>query len=154
MKLYIIYFRTMDNSPEVTIECATTDKALADAKFAEAKDQEKEYMDDAADGPEIESHYWAEACMESFDMSENRNPGDTIYVFVETEWLECVETTIHPFLYKVNAESQLKFRKQDYLEDYPNLEPLDAETVKDAMSLEDSSIMINVYFSIEEVVVE
>lgn len=143
----------MEDSPEVTIECVTADKALADAKFAEVKAKEKEYMDDVADNSEID-YYWAEACMESFDMSENRNPGDTIYVFVETEWLECVETTIHPFLYKENAESQLKFRKQDYLEDYPNLEPLDAETVKEAMSLEDSSIMIDVYFSIEEVVVE
>lgn len=150
MKLYIIYFRTMENSPEVTIRCATTNKAVANAAFQKAKNDEAEWMKDVDE----DSGDWAEACMESFDMPENRNPGDTIYVFVETEWIECVKTTIHPFLYKVNAESRLKFRKEHYLEDYPNLEPLDAETVKDAMSLEDSSIMIDVYFSIEEIVVE
>ena len=146
----------MDNSPEVTIKCTTADEAVAKDEFAKAKKEEAEWMeeDEYWTGQGEETGNWAEACMAEFDIAEERNPGDTIYVFVETEWLECVETTIHPFLYKENAESQLKFRKQDYLEDYPNLEPLDAETVKDAMSLEDSSIMINVYFSIEEVVVE
>lgn len=157
MKLYIVYFRSMEDSPEVTIECVTADKALADAKFADAKAEADKFTKDHEEDcfwRDEEPWYWYEARMESFDMSENRKPGDTIYVFVETEWLECVSTTIQPFLYKVNAESQLKFRKQDYLEDYPNLEPLDAETVKDAMSLEDSSIMIDVYFSIEAVSIE
>ena len=150
MKLYIIYLRTMENSPEVRIIGATTNMKKADDLYEQASREANEWMADTDE----DSGDWAEACMKSFDMTEDCKTGDTIYVFVETEWLECVETTIHPFLYKVSAESQLKSRKQDYLEDYPNLEPLDAETVKDAMSLEDPSIMIDVYFSIEEVVVE
>lgn len=147
MKLYIVYLRTFENSPEVEIISVTTEEEKAKAAMAKAKEMEKEWMKDADEN----SCDWAEACMKSFDMTEDCKTGDTIYVFVETEWLECVETTIHPFLYKVNAESQLKFRKQDYLEDYPNLEPLDAETVKDAMSFEDPCVMVDVYFSIETV---
>ena len=150
MKIYVVYFRTMENSPEVTIRCATTNKAVANAAFQKAKDDEAEWMKDVDE----DSGDWAEACMKSFNLSEKRNPGNTIYVVVETVWHEVVETEIFPFLYELNAKSHVKFLRQDRYDEYVGLVPYDGEPLHDAMHLEDPDVAVDIYYSIEAVTLE
>lgn len=151
MKLYIVYFRTMQDSPDVEIRCVTASETKANEAFKKAKEEEREWMEDVDE----DSGNWAEACMESFDISEDRKPGDIMYVVVETVWHEYVETTVCPFLYEVNAKTQVELRREELLSDYPGLEPFDEdELIHESMHLEDPCVMVDVYFCIEEVFVE
>ena len=145
MKIYVVYFRTMQNSPEVEIRCVTANKELADTKFREAKKEEEEWMADEEDG----SGDWAESCVQSYDL--DAKTGDTIYLLIRTEWHEFVGTSIIPFVRKEDAERILSEIKEDYQEQYPNLTPYDGN---DEMHLEDPSVAIDVYFSVEPVTVQ
>ena len=148
MKLYIVYFRTMENSPEVTIECATTDKALAKAKYAKARAEAKELTEDYGD----DEGNWYEAHMKTFDLSEERKPGDTIYVYVENEWCEYVETDIKPFLFSDNAVLYTDSRRAFFRREYSGLQSFDEdEPIEEAMHLEDPDVQADIYFSIEPV---
>lgn len=151
MKLYIVYYRTMIDSPDVNIVCATTDLDLANENFLLAKKWEEEFMADEDE----DSGNWAEACMESFDMSEDREPGEHVYVYVETKWLEGVETSIHPFLYEENAKSMRRVRKEVCREDYPELVTLDDdESFDEATHLQDDSVMVDFYFDVDAVALQ
>lgn len=151
MKLYIVYFRTMENSPVVRIITATTDEAIANEKFKKAKEKEAEWMKDEDE----DTGNWAEACMESFDITEDCKAGDTIYVLVETLWHEVVETSVSPFIYEANAVATQTFHKEDVLKDYPDIVPFDDdETFDEALHLCDDSVMVDYYTFIEPVVIE
>lgn len=157
MKLYIVYFRTMDNSPEVTIECATANEAVAKDEFAKAKKEVAEWMeeDEYWTGQGEETGNWAEACMAEFDITEERNPGDTIFVLVQTTWYECVETTVEPYLYRENADSMVDFHKEEVKQIYPNIYPFyEDESFEGADHLCDEHVMVDVYFSVESVVIK
>lgn len=151
MKLYIVYFRTMCDSPDVEIKCVTTDETLANESFLEWK----RYEDDINAREDLDSSDWCEACMETFDMTEERKPGDTIYVYIETIWYEVVETTIVPFLYEENAEIQLKMRRLALLEEFPDAEPFDEDDdPAEALHWEDPDVAVDIYFSIDPVVLQ
>lgn len=158
MKLYIVFFRSMEDSPEVTIECITIDEALAKVKFAEAKAEADELTKDHEEDcswRDAEPWYWYEARMESFDMTEDCKPGDTIYVLVETLWHEAVETTVSPFIYEANAVATQTFHKEDISKDYPEIAPFDEdETFDEALHLCDDSVMVDYYTYVEPVVIE
>lgn len=148
MKLHIVYFRTMVDSPEVTIECVTASKDIAERALLQAKREEEEWMADEDE----DSGNWAEACMASFDMPDTIKEGDTIHVVVETFWEEVVSTCIYPFIHEENAMSHAALRKFDYLNDYPGLVPFDEdETIQEAMHLEDPDVAVDVYFDIVDV---
>ena len=46
MKLYVVYFRTMQDSPEVEIKCATTSKFIAEQTLTKAQREAEEWMAD------------------------------------------------------------------------------------------------------------
>ena len=147
MKLYVVYFRTMQDSPDVEIRCVTADETKAKTAFEKAKKEEREWMADE----EEDSGNWAQACMATFEMTEQRNSGDTIFLVVETVWCECVETTVTPYLYEINANTNVGFRKEDLLKDFPGLTPFDdGESIEESMHLEDPSVMVDVYFDVVE----
>lgn len=158
MKLYIVFFRSMEDSPEVTIECVTTDEAMAKVKLAEAKAEADKFTKDHEEDcswRDEEPWYWYEARMESFDMTEDRKPGDTIYVLVQTVWHECVETTIEPFLYRENADAMVDYQKRQVKMDYPEIYPFDEdESFEESLHLTDESVMVDVYFSVEPIVIK
>lgn len=149
MKIHVIYFRTMQDSPEVEIISVTANSEVAKAMFKKAKKREREWMKDVDE----DSGDWAEACRKSFDMSEERKPGDTIHLLIETVWCECVETTIWPFLYELNADAQLEIRRQNALKEFPGLTPFDEDDcILDSTHLVDPSVAVDVCFGIESVV--
>lgn len=147
MKLYIIYIRTMENSPEVRIVGATNDMKKADDLYEQASREANEWMADTDE----DSGDWASAHQRTVDMAGELKPGDTIYAVVQTVWHEVVETTITPFFFEINAKSHVKFLRQQRLMDYPELTPFDGEPADEAMHLEDPCGMVDVYFSIETV---
>ena len=145
MKLYVVYFRTMQDSPEVEIRCVTADESKATAAFEKAKEEEREWMADEDE----DSGNWAEARLEVFGKTEQRNPGDIVFLAVETVWHECVETSIAPYLYEINANAHVDFRREDLMKDYPGLTPFDEdESPEKSMHLEDPSVMVDVYFDV------
>lgn len=151
MKLYIVYFRTFENSPEVEIRCATTNKELAKEALKKAKKEAREWMKDVNE----DSGDWADAHMETFDLTEERKAGDKLFLLIETVWCECVETNIWPFLCEINADTHLEIRRQAALKDFPGLTPFNEDdTILDSTHLEDPEVAVDVYFSIEEVVTE
>ena len=148
MKLYIVYFRTMQDSPDVKIRCATTNEALAKDEYKKAKKEKREWMKDVSE----DSGDWAEACMKSFNIKKERKPGDKIFVLVENVWCECVDTTIKPFIYQEDAEGQWKTSKENLLNEFPDLTPFNEyESIDEATHLEDPSVMVDVFLYIEEV---
>ena len=156
MKLYIVYSRSMEDSPEVTIECATANEDLAKAKFAETKALAdkftKEHENESCDE---EPYYWYEARMESFDITEDRKPGDIVYVLTETIWHECVETTVMPYLNRVNADYMVTFSKDQIKLDYPEIYPFDEdESFEESFHLTDESVMVDVYYSVEPITIQ
>lgn len=151
VKLYVVYFRTMVDSPEVEIRCATTNKALADAKFKEAKREEEEWMADEEEG----SGNWAEACMTESIISDDFRTGDQLFIRVETEWYEAVTTEVHVHGSPFWAEKGIAFRKRKLLEDDPNLVPYDEdETFEESMHLRNPDVMSDYYFSVEPVTIQ
>lgn len=148
MKLYVVYFRTMQDSPEVKIVSLTTSKKKADEKFAEAKKWEEEWMDE-------ESGNWAEACMEEFETQFDVTSGETWYVVVETDWLEVVDTDVFIFREHDQAVDAIETEKAiiKMLDD--GMVPFDEdETFEESMHICNDDVMHDVYFSIEPVVLQ
>jgi hypothetical protein len=151
MKLYVVYFRTMQDSPEVKIVSLTTSKKKADEKFAEAKKWEEEWMADEDE----ESGNWAEACIMTTIVSEDTRPGDMFFAMIETDWVEEVSTSIKIHGSDFWAEKGIEFRKRKLLEDDPNLVPYDEDdTIEESMHLHNPDVMSDYYFSIEPRIVE
>jgi hypothetical protein len=151
-RLYIVYFRTMVDSPEVTIECATTSRFLAERALLQAKRQEEEWMADEDE----DSGNWAEACIRKFDnMPDTLKEGDTIHVVVNTRWEEEVDTWINAFVRKDEATNLADYYKQWYLADYPGLTPFDEdETIEEATHLEDPDVAVDIYVDIQSVTLQ
>lgn len=151
MKLYIVYFRTMQDSPDVEILCVTTNEHRAFKKFRRAKYKQLKWMKDVDE----DSGDWAEARMVDFDYGEQYKPGDKIYLAIQTIWHEFVETRIIPYYHENDARRYVELSKEDRMEEYPGLRPFNEdESIEEAMHLEDPDVAVDVYFSIEEVVVE
>lgn len=152
MKIYVVYFRTMQDSPDVEIKCVTTSKTLAEAKFKEAKREEEEWMADVDE----ESGNWAEACIQVFDgVSPAYGPGAVVYVTVETSWIEEVSTAMHLNGTEPSAMDYVSLRKRILINEDPDLEPYDEdETIEESMHLHNPDVMSDYYFSIESVIVE
>ena len=152
MKIYVVYFRTMQDSPEVEIKCITTSKRLAEAKFKDAKREEEEWMADVDE----ESGNWAEACIQIFDgVSSAYGPFSLLYVTVETSWCEEVTTKLHLNGTMPSAMDYVSLRKRILINEDPDLEPYDEdETIEESMHLHNPDVMSDYYFSIESVIVE
>lgn len=144
MKIYVVYFRTMEDSPEVTLKCVTTSKSLARVRFAHAREEAEELTRDYG-----EDGNWYEACIQEYDL-DGVLPGDNIYLVIRTEWYEVVGTSIIPFVRKEDGQRLISEMKAEYMEQYPGITPFN----EDEMHLEDPSVAIDVYFSIEPVTVE
>jgi hypothetical protein len=150
-QLNIVYFRTMVDSPEVSIECVTTSKFIAERALLKAKREEEEWMADEDE----DSGNWAEACIRTFEIPNDIKEGDTIHLVVETSWDEEVATGIYPFVRKEDAVSLLKYAKQDWLEKCPGLVPFDEdETFDEAMVLEDEDEQVTIFFDIVDAKVQ
>lgn len=150
MKLYIVYFRTMEDSPMVSIVCATTSKAVADEQFAKAKAEAKELTQDYGG----DSGNWYEARKRVFSVPGIKT-GDTIHLLVRTEWYEVVKTDIFPFVRKEDAESLVAKMKADYLEEFPDIAPFyDDETIEEARVLDDEDEQVTIYFDIVDAKVQ
>ena len=150
-RLNVVYFRTMVDSPEVTIECATTSRLLAERALLQAKRQEEEWMADEDE----DSGNWAEACIRTFEVPNSLKEGDTIHLVVETCWHEEVTTNIYPLIRKDDAESLVRVIKDDYLQDYPGLTPFDEdESIEDATHLEDPDVAVDIYLDIQSVTLQ
>lgn len=151
MKLYIVYLRTMENSPEVEIKTVTTSKAIADEKFKEAKAEGEEWMKDVED----ETGDWAEAAIADLTVPWEVKPGGTVEVGIITEWLEMVDTEITVFPDEPSAMDYIGKKKKELLEQRETLYPFDEdETIEESTHLVDESVMVDYYFSTETVTVE
>lgn len=151
MKIYIVYLRTFENSPEVEIKSVTTSKAIADKRFKEAKAEGEEWMRDLED----ESGDWAEAAIAKLTISGTVKPGDSVEVAIITEWLETVDTEVTVFPDAASAMDYIGQKKKDLLEERGTLLPFDEdETIEESMHLCDESVMVDYYFSTVTVTVE
>lgn len=152
MKIYVVYFRTMQDSPEVEIRRVTTSKFIAEQTLTRAQREADEWMVDEDE----DSGNWAEACIKTFDgISPAYGPGSRVYVTVETAWVEEVSTTLHLNGTEQSARYFVELRKRILLNEDPDLEPYDEdETFEESMHLHNPDIMSDYYFSIEPVIVE
>jgi hypothetical protein len=153
MKIYVIYFRTMDNSPSTEILCVTADKALADAEYRKAKQEEREFMKEAK---EDDSSDWADACRRTQSVPADVKPEDMVKVAVYTEWMEFVDTQVKVFLDEASATKWMEKKRAEAIESYgPDLQPFDeGDTVEESNHLCDESVMVDVEFAIESVIVK
>lgn len=146
MKLYIVYLRTMENSPEVTILSVTGDPKLAYAKFTEA--QKDDFEDE-------DSGDWRLAGIAEVDFPSEVRPGDMLRVVIETDWVEAVESTLKVFRTEDEAMEFIAAEKERLLEENPDLVPFDEdETIEESMHLRDEDLMEDVYFGIDIVIVD
>lgn len=152
MKLYVVYLRTFENSPEVEILSVTTSKQIADERFKEAKKMEADLMEDV----EEDSGYWAEACIQTFPVyPKSITEGSEVFVAVMTEWVEIVTTTVAPLPSREDAEGWIDMLKKSVIADDQDVMPYDEdETVEESMHLCNPDVMSDYYFSIEKVKVE
>ena len=150
MKLYVVYFRTMQDSPEVEIKCVTTSRKLAYAKFHEAKEDEEAWNEDDGSGN------WAEACIQECIKGDGRvKPGDQVFVVTDTEWVESIETMVMPFLFKKFADMYIEVRKSQIRNLDPDIVPFDEdETFEESMHLHNPDVMSDYYFSVEPIIVQ
>ena len=151
MKIYVVYFRTMQDSPAVEIRRVTTSKFIAGQALAMAQREADAWMADEDE----DSGNWAEACIKTFDgISPAYGPGSLVYVTVETAWVEEVSTTLHLNGTIFSARDYVALRKRILLNYDPDLEPYDeGETIEESMHLHDPGVMSDYYFSIEPVIV-
>ena len=147
MKLFVVYFRTMEDSPEVHICAVTTDETVAKTAYKKAKKDERHLMKDAEDN---ESDDWAQAHMKTFVFDEGKLSKE-VFVFVETVWHEFVETIVYPFLNEEGAEAQLEFARKKAKKDYPGIRPFDDEPFEESFHLHDDNVMVDVYLGVEKV---
>lgn len=151
MKLYVVYFRTMVDSPEVEIKCATTSKFIAEQALTKAQREAEEWMADEDE----DSGNWAEACIMTTIVSEDTRPGDMFFAMIETDWVEEVSTSIKIHGSDFWAEKGIEFRKRKLLEDDPNLVPYDEdESFEESMHLHNPDVMSDYYFSIELITIQ
>lgn len=151
MKLYVVYFRTMQDSPEVKIVSLTTSKKKADEKFAEAKKWEEEWMADEDE----ESGNWAEACITTTVVSDDIGPGSEMYIGIKTTWIEDVKTTVNVFGSMFWAKKWLGFQKRGIILKDNGARPFYGdETLEESMHLRNPEFMSDYYFSIEPRIVE
>lgn len=152
MKLYVVYFRTMVDSPDVEIKCATTSKFIAEQALTKAQREADEWMADEDE----DSGNWAEACIKTFDgISPAYGSGSLVYVTVETSWFEEVTTKLHLNGTKPSAMDYVDLRKKILIKEDPDLVPYDEdETLEESMHLHNPNIMSDYYFSIEPVTVQ
>lgn len=150
MKIYVVYFRTMQDSPEVEIKCVTTSRKLAYAKFHEAKEDEEAWNEDDGSGN------WAEACIQECIKGDGRvKPGDQVFVVTDTEWVESIETMVMPFLFKKFADMYIEVRKSQIRNLDPDIVPFDEdETFEESMHLHNPGVMSDYYFSVEPIIVQ
>ena len=152
MKIYVVYFRTMVDSPEVEIKCATTSKFIAEQALTKAQREADEWMADEDE----DSGNWAEACIMVFDgISPAYGTGSLVYVTVETAWVEEVSTTLHLNGTKPSAMDYVDLRKKILIKEDPDLVPYDEEeTFEESMHLCNPDVMSDYYFSVEPVIVK
>lgn len=151
MKLYVVYFRTMQDSPEVKIKCATTSKFIAEQALTKAQREAEEWMADEDE----DSGNWAEACIMTTIVSEDTRPGDMFFAMIETDWVEEVSTSIKIHGSDFWAEKGIEFRKRGLLKEDPGLVPFDEdESFEESMHLHNPDVMSDYYFSIETIIVE
>ena len=152
MKIYVVYFRTMVDSPEVEIRCATTSKFIAEQALTKARREVEEWMADEDE----DSGNWAEACVKVFDgISPAYGTGSLVYVTVETSWYEEVTTMLHLNGTKPSAMDYVNLRKKILIKDDPNLAPYDEdETLEESMHLHNPDVMSDHYFSVEPVIIQ
>jgi hypothetical protein len=152
MKIYVVYLRTMQDSPAVEIRRVTTSKFIAEQALAMAKREADEWMVDEDE----DSGNWAEACIKTFDgISPAYGPGSRVYVTVETAWVEEVSTTLHLNGTEQSAMDYVALRKRILVNEDPDLVPYDEdETFEESMHLCNPDVMSDYYFSIEPVTVQ
>lgn len=151
MKLYVVYFRTMVDSPEVEIKCATTSKFIAEQALTKAQREAEEWMADEDE----DSGNWAEACIMTTIVSEDTRPGDMFFAMIETDWVEEVSTSIKIHGWEFWAEKGIEWRKRKLLEEDPLLIPYDYdETFEESMHLCNPDVMSDYYFSIEPIIIQ
>lgn len=152
MKIYVVYFRTMVDSPEVEIRVATTSKLIAEQALARAQRDADEWMADEDE----DSSNWAEACIKTFDgISDDIVPGSLLYVTVETTWVEEVSTKLHLLGSEFWAKKHIGLRKKILVHEDPDLAPYDEdETFEESMHLHNPDVMSDYYFSVEPVIVK
>ena len=151
MKIYIVYLRTFENSPEVEIISVTTEEGKAKAAMTKAKEMEKEWMKDADEN----SCDWAEACMVEHDVAGDFKAGDSVGVSIITSWVDYVRTEVQAFHDLPSASNHISERKKLDLDEWKTLLPFDEdETIEESMHLVDESVMIDIYYSSELVTLE
>ena len=151
MKLYVVYFRTMVNSPEVEIKCATTSKVIAEQALTKAQREAEEWMADEDE----DSGNWAEACIMTTIVSEGTRPGEMFFAMIETDWVEEVSTLIKIHGSDFWVEKGIELRKRRLLKEDPGLVPFDEdESFEESMHLHNPDVMSDYYFSIEPIIVE
>lgn len=151
MKLYVVYFRTMVDSPEVTIKCATTSKFIAEQALTKAQREAEEWMADEDE----DSGNWAEACIMTTIVSEDTRPGDMFFAMIETDWVEEVSTSIKIHGSDFWAEKGIEFRKRRLLKEDPGLVPYDEdESFEESMHLHNPDVMSDYYFSVELITIQ
>jgi hypothetical protein len=151
MKIYVIYLLTMEDSPEVTIKCVTTNGYIAEREFDRARKEEMDYNEDQDE----DSGNWAEAYIKTFDgISPAYGRGSLVYVTVETAWAEEVSTTLHLNGTEPSAMDYVNLRKKILIKDDPNLVPYDEdETLEESMHICNPDVMSDYYFSIEPITI-
>ena len=151
MRANIIYYTTMENSPEVTIVGITPSKEKARGMYRKALKAAKEWEADA----DSDCGDWAEARMRREDLPAHVGPGDPVFAVVETEWYEGITTIVKLFASEEDAKRYIAEEKPKLLQEYIELEPFDEdETFEESMHLSDNSVMVDYYFSIEKIIVE
>lgn len=151
MKLYVIYFRTMVDSPEVEIKCATTSKFIAEQALTKAQREAEEWMADEDE----DSGNWAEACIMTTIVSEDTRPGDMFFAVIETDWVEEVSTSIKIHGSDSWAKEGIEFRKRRLLKEDPGLVPYDEdESFEESMHLHNPDVMSDHYFSVEPIFIQ
>lgn len=151
MKLYVVYLRTMIDSPEVEIKCATTSEFIAEQALTRAQREAEEWMADEDE----DSGNWAEACIMTAIVSLDTRPGDMFFAMIETDWVEEVTTSIKIHGSSFWAKKGIELRKRKLLEDDPNLVPYDEdETLEESMHLHNPDVMSDYYFSVEPIIIQ
>lgn len=147
MKLYVVYFRTMQDSPEVEIRIVTTDQKVAKEKLREVKKEEREWMKDEDE----DSGNWAEAKMCAIDINNDLAVGDVVVIVTFTLWHECVETTLTAHKDLDAAEAYIADEKRKLKADYEGISPFYEDvSFDDSLHLADDSVMVDAYFGIAE----
>ena len=145
MRIFIVYQRIFNNSPDVKILCATTDKGLAKKVYDKRKKTIKKDFDEENDD-------WGEVCITSQSLPGTFKKGDTVEVNIITTWFEYVKTEVKLFPDKKSSLEYISERKKADLKKYESLVPFDEdETFEESFHLCDEDIAVDIYYSSETV---